>query len=137
LNGVAALALATICSPGKLSRVRIGLVAIGTEIVRNRGLEIRVRMALHAPDLLVLSFQREVRLRVIEGGSEYRLLPCHRRVAGIASLFERTLVRIDSVAISAIGKRQSCVSRLTIFCRSMAALAEDVAMFSGQGEARL
>ena len=101
----------------------IGLMTVCAEIVCDRGLEIAVRVALHASDLLVLSFQSKVGLGVIERECECRLLPGHRRMTGIASLFERAFMGIDAVAINAIRKRQSRVPGLTVLRRSVTALA--------------
>ena len=98
-------------------------MTVCAEIVRNRGLEIAVRVALHTSDLLVLSFQSKVSLGVIERDCECRLLPRHSRVAGIAALFECASMRVDAVAISAIRKRQSRVPGLTVLRRSVTALA--------------
>ena len=127
---MATLALAAVRTLRKLAFMRIGFMAVCAEIMRNRRLEIAVCVALNASDLQVLSLQSEVRLCVIEGDSKRRLLPRRSRMARIASLFERSLMRVDTVAISTIGKRQSCVLRLTVICGSMAALAQDVSMFA-------
>lgn len=118
----------------ELADMRISLMAVCTEFVRDRRLEVAVSMALHASDLLVFPFESKVSLRVIEGDCKSRLLPCRRRMAGIASLFERALVRIDAVAISAIRKRQPRIPELTILSGSMAAFAKNVAVFTGQRE---
>ncbi len=98
-------------------------MAVGAQFVRNRSLEIPIRVALHAPDLLVLSFQCKMRLGVIEGHSKRRLLPRHCRVTGIAPLLERPLMRVCSMTVSAIRKRQPCVFWLSTLRWSMAAFA--------------
>ena len=134
---MATLALPTDCALRKLSSVRIRLVAVCAEIVRNGRFEISIRVALHASDLLMLSLQSKVRLRVIELSCKCRFLPCHRLMAGITFLFERALMRIDTVAVSAIRKRQPRVPGLSILHQCMATLAYNAAMFVGQREARL
>lgn len=71
----------------------------------------------------MLSRQRIVGLRVIEGLNERGLLPGKRGVAGIAPLLERAFVWVFAVAVGAGRKRQPRIARLSIGRRRVAALA--------------
>lgn len=129
---MAALAFVSITALGKLTTVWIRFVAIGTSVVCYRSFEISAGMALDAANGRVFAFEREVRPRVIERRRENRLLPSKRRVTRVASLLECALVRIHAVAVRAVRKRESRVTRLSILIWCMTAFAKHIAMFSRQ-----
>lgn len=66
LHRVAAFAAAAVGTLGKLATVRIGLMAVGTYIVRNRRLEIPRMVATQAWNPEMFTDQRIARLRVVE-----------------------------------------------------------------------
>ncbi len=119
VHRVTALALATISALGKLSTVRIRLMAISAKCMRYRTLEISRFVARQATHFAMLAQQRVLRLRVIKSRYKRCLHPATRAVATIATLLELTLVHIV-VARRAISKLQSCVSRLSIAAWRMA-----------------
>lgn len=139
VNGVARRAFAAIGALGELAVVRIRLVAIRALIEGNGLLEITLSVALHAFDLGMLSQQRILGFRVIETIVECGrgdLLPPGRRVARLAGLLEAAVVNI-SVAIRALAKGNSRVSRLAAGPGRVALLAGDLGVQSSQGIASL
>lgn len=75
--------------------MRIGLVAVGTCSVRNLSLEISALVTGDARNIEMFSEKWKVRLGVIKRLAKARLLPRGCRVAGIASLPERSFVRVS------------------------------------------
>ena len=73
---------------------------------------------------------------MVECRREAGCLPGGGSVAGIASLLELAFVRI-AMTVRAICERNPGIAHLTARIRSVTALAKDVAMFTGQGIARL
>jgi hypothetical protein len=104
LYRVTGLALTSVGPLRKLAIVRIRLVAITAEIMRNGSLEISLRVTLRATNLKVLAQQGKMRGGMIEGAWERRLFPRRRGVARVASLLEDSLVRIHPVTIWAVRK---------------------------------
>jgi hypothetical protein len=109
--------------------MRIGLMAIRACAVRNRSLEISPRVASHAGHIDMFAEQGKLRLRMVECRCKAGLLPCGRSVAGIASLLELALVWI-SMAVRAACERQPCIARLPIRPGGMAALAQNIPVFT-------
>ncbi len=106
VHRVAALALAAVLTLGKLPVVRIGLVAVGAEVMRYGRLEISGSMAAVTVQVEVLSEQRVMRCRVIKLGRETRLLPRDGVVATFAVLLNRSAVDVV-VARRALFKPQA------------------------------
>ncbi len=75
--------------------MRIGLVAIGARVVRNGSLEISAQVAGDTRNIEMFSEKWKVRLGVIKRLGKARFLPRSCRVAGIASLLERSFVRVS------------------------------------------
>ena len=80
--------------------------------------------------------QGKVRLRMVKGRDKAGHLPAGGCVTGLASLLERSLVRI-AVAGTALRKRDASVARLPIRPRSVALFAGDILMQTGQRKTRL
>jgi hypothetical protein len=133
---MATLALSAVGALCELAMVRIRLVAVGTNFVRDRRFEIAALMTGIAWKADVLPLQSELRLRVIEGSGEARLLPCGRGVARIAPLFECTLVGI-AMAVRAVREFDTGIARLIIQARSVTALTYGVTMLTGEWKLRL
>src|ERR1700692_1917602 len=94
---VAGSALALVNPFGKLTIMRIGLVAIHALRKNQRLLEIAVRVALGAIHTGMFSFERKLRLRVVKTLIHRRdrnLLPARRAVAGLAALRKTPAMRI-------------------------------------------
>lgn len=139
VNGVARRAFAAIGALGELAVVRIRLVAIRALIEGNGLLEIALSVALHAFDLGMFSQQWILGFRMIETLVECGrgdLLPPGRRVARLAGLLEAAVVNI-SVAIRALAKGNSRVSRLAAGPGRVALLAGDLGVQSSQRIASL
>ena len=94
VDAVAGLAAATVGPHQELTAVRIGLVAVSADIVRDRGLEISAAMAGLAAHLEVLAHQRVLRLGVVKLSDKRALLPCGSAVAGFAALLELSTMGI-------------------------------------------
>lgn len=99
------MALAAILA-GKLPLMRIGIVAIGTEIVRHRALEVAVFVAIVTGCFSMRAMQRELGFVVIEARCRNGLqhLPAGRHVAALAGGGEGCAVRV-LMAIRAGGER--------------------------------
>lgn len=136
LHRVARFTFATIRPIRKLPPMRIRFVAVCARIVRQRSFEVRSLVTLLAWDINVLAEQGELRLRMVERDFGVRLLPRKGCMARVAALCEAALVRV-AMAVCASGKRQSCVANLSVRCRSMATLAQNVTMLTCQGIAGL
>jgi len=139
LHGVAGEALATAMTFGKLSVVRIGLVAIRALVENQRLLEVAVGVALFATDRRVLAFQRVLGFRVIEI-LVHRLLrdslPTPGAMAGGTCLGEAAVVRV-LVAIGTQVERNACVPRLAIGPVGVALGALHLGVETGQRIPRL
>lgn len=94
VDGVTALAFASVRPLCKLAVVRIGRMAVGTKSMCQMALEIPGAMASIAPQLNVLAEQRILCLRMIESGREACLLPGNGVVTGFAALLERSFVNV-------------------------------------------
>ena len=135
LHSVAALALPLIRPTRKLSAVNI-LVAIQALRMRDLRLEVPSLMASVAIHFQVLPKQRKIRLRMVKPIRKPRLRPTQRRVAGVTSRLELTLVRI-LVAIRTIRKLQPFVTWLPILTCRMALFARHALMQARQRKYRL
>jgi len=133
---VARAAVAAVGAVQKLALVLV-LVAIQASLVRYRGLEIRVLMALQASHLAMLSIQREFRGGVVESVRSLYLLPYVGVVTALASRRKGAPVGI-LVAWGARRERQTGVlDHLGVARRrSMAFGALRVLVFTGQGKVR-
>lgn len=136
VHGVTAFALAAVRSLGELATMRIGVVAVGADLVWHRLFEIFAFMAGYTVNLSMLAQQRKCGRRMIELRHEPRSLPRHCCVAGVAAGLELAFVRI-AVAIRAVGKFQPRPTRLPISTRRVTALAEHCAMCPEKRKSRL
>jgi hypothetical protein len=94
-------ALASVRPLRKLAFMRIRLVAVRAHLVWERPLEIFALMARYAVNVRVFTQQRKTGFRMIESSLEARPFPVRSGMAGIATLFEFTLMRV-AVTIRAI-----------------------------------
>lgn len=139
LHVVARSAFATIGMLGKLSIVRIGLVAIHALGKRQRFLEIAVDVALCAIYGCMFSQQRELGLRMVKVLAhclERNLLPSAGVMTGLATLREAAMMRI-LVAIRALVERNTRILRFAIRSISVALGAFHLSVKPGQGIAGL
>src|SRR5579864_962122 len=139
LHGVAWEALATAVAFGKLSVVRIGLVAVRALAENQRLLEVPVGVALFATDSRVFAFQRVLGFRVIEILAERLLrdsLPTRGTMARGTCLGEAAVVRV-LVAIGTQVEWNARVPRLAIRSVRVALGALHLGVETGQRIARL
>jgi|ERR1039458_10255543 hypothetical protein len=111
-------------------------MAVGAQIVRNRRLKIPAHVTAQTLNLCMFPEQRETGLCVIEASRKTRPLPRGRCVAGLATLLERSVVRV-AMTIGTARERQPCVSSMAIRPRCMAALALHLLVLSRQRILRL
>lgn len=119
-----------IVARGELSavRVRVAIAALGE---RNRFFEICVGVAFHAVHIGVLAEQWEFRLGMVELPVFGHVFPTTRRVAGVASLSERPMVRV-SVAVGTFREGNARESRGSArYCRRVAFGARHLGVQSG------
>jgi hypothetical protein len=114
----------------------LGLMAIGTDAVWYRRLEIPALVASDTGDTGVLAEQRKLCFGVVEGSGEGRLLPGKRCVTRDAILLEFALVRIR-VAGGAGRELEPCVPRLPVIPLGVALQAGRVQVQADQLEAGL
>lgn len=134
LHRMASAAFAFILAGSELPSVGIRRMASGARRERHRLLEICLGVALGAFDLRVLSKQRELCLRMIELLRRRNLPPATRRMAGLAGLRKRSVMRIG-VAIRTFGERHTGKSRgASGFWRGVAFRASDVRVQAHQRE---
>ncbi len=133
-DGVTTFAAATVGALQKLSPVRIGLMAICAGVVGNRRLKVSTLVTRQAWDIQMFTEQRKVCLRVVKGSHEAGLLPGRGVVAGIASLLELAFMRI-LMTIRTVGESDSCVARLAVGSRSVAAGTLHRTVLTGKWEA--
>jgi len=131
LHCVAAFAAPAAGTFGKLATVRIGLMAVGAAVVRNRRFKISGLVTTDAGNLDVLAEQGITGFRVIEALGKTRFCPGGSSVAGIASLLERRFVRI-AVAFRTACKGQAGITRLAVWPGRVATLALNEAVLSGE-----
>ena len=139
LHGMTGEALAAAMTFGKLSVVRIGLVAVRALAENQMLLEVAVGVALFAADGRVLAFQRVLGFRVIEILAERLLrdsLPTRSAMAGGTCLGEAAVVRV-LVAIGTQAERNACIPRLAIRSVGVALDALHLGVETGQRIARL
>lgn len=139
LDGVAVCAFSAAGTLGKLTTVRIGLVAVHALIKGQGLLEISTAVALQAVHGLVLTHQRIFRLGVIKlliHTGDRNFLPTAGGVAGLATLREASSMRI-AVAIGTQTERNPGIARLIVGARSMALFALHFRMQPGQRIPRL
>lgn len=81
LHCMTALTLSSVGAFRELPAVRIRLMTICTELMRNWALEISACVTIQAANLLMLALEGKLRFRMVECRSEGRLLPREGRVA--------------------------------------------------------
>ena len=106
-------------------------MTVGTLVVWNRRFEIPAHVTAQTLNLGVFPQQRETGLCVIERLSKARSLPRRRCMAGLATLFERSVVGV-AMTIGATGEWQPCVSSLAIWARGVAALTLHLLVGAGE-----
>ena len=128
LHGVTPGALSTARPFHKLPVVRVGLMAIGALLKRQRLLKVTAAMALDTTHVRVLPQQRVLGFGMIEELCDRRrrdFFPAARVVAGLTALSEASFVRIG-VTVRALIERDTDISRLVIRSRRMTLLASDL-----------
>ncbi len=133
-DGVAAFAASAVSTLGELAAVRIGPMAIGAVLVRQRGFEVGLLVAAAARHVSVFTDQRILGRGVIEARREGRALPRGGVMARFASLLKFRagfLMRI-AVARHAAIEFQTNISRGAVRSRRVAFLASDLEMRSRQ-----
>ena len=133
VHRVAGFAAAAIGPRQELPVVRIGLVAVGADIVRDGRLEVSAAMTDVPTHFKVLSSKRVLRLGVVELSDERALLPRGRAVAGFTTLLELSAMRIVVARRTAI-ELESNIFRYAVGAGSVTLLTSDLAMQSGQRE---
>jgi len=127
-------ALSAIGPLGELATVRIGLVAIHALLESQRLFEISASVALGTIDAGMLSFQRELRLGMVEAFVDClkrNLLPSTGVVTGLATLRETAMMRIF-VAVGTLVESSASVLRLAVPAVDVALRALHLGMQAGQ-----
>ena len=133
LDRVARRTLSAVRSLGKLSIVRICIVAIDALRKDQRLLEISVGVALGTVSRSVLALEGKFRLRMVEAlvdGLKRNSLPAICAVAGLASLNEAATMWIF-VAVRTLTERDSDISRLAVSTAGMTLGALDLSVQAG------
>ena len=137
VNRMTGAAFPLIFARRELVPVRVGRMAFGARSECHRLLEIRLRVALRASDLRVLSKQGKFSFRMIELLRRRNLLPSARRMTRLARLRKGAVVGIV-VAVRALAKCHPGESgRPTRLGGHMALRASDLRMRAGEREPRL
>lgn len=135
LYRVAAFTAAAIGAFGKLSVMRVRLMAVSALGVSNRKFEISAFMTGDAVNLQMPAQEWKACTRVIETGDEGRFLPRGGGVAGGAVLLELSFMGVG-VTCGAGRKWNSGKARPSIEAGNMALLADDLPMEAGERKAR-
>lgn len=138
IHSVASRTLSAAREVGELAAMGIWLVTVGTLLKRHWLSEVPMRMALHALNVFVLAEQSKPGLGMVEGPIQpghQEFFPACCGMARLARLRKTAAVRIG-VAIVAIVKSDARIARLVVAILSVAALAGNFGVQSGQGITR-
>jgi hypothetical protein len=136
IDGMTALASATVGALEKLPCVGIRFMAISAGVVGYRSLEVSTLVASEAWDIEMFAEQRKVGLRVVEARCKGGLHPGGCVVAGLAPLLECAFMRIF-MAVRTVGEIDSCVAGLAVEACGVALSALNVTVFTSKWEASL